>query len=193
MVKTCPKILHHADTKEEFYVFVDSSQYYYAGVLLQRRHGKFVIIDMFSKIWKQCDVKKHITTKELLAMVECMRTWHHYLIAGKFIIHSDSRNIKHLFAITGGTGKPKRSCNDMHYKWVTLLAGYSFQVKFIQGIKNYLADYYSRWINTDQIQNWEEGDRNISKYNDEKKRTLWAYANQNVLITPMRRNASDRS
>ena len=158
MIKDGMQVLHHADPKEPFYLFVDSSQKYYGAVLLQKRSGHYVICDMYSKIWKAADYHKHITSKELLAMVDAFKTLQHWLLAGRFIVHSDSRNIKHLFKVTGYAEKEKKSVNQMHYKWVSLLSAYSFEVRFISGVKNLLADYYSRWIDKDQLKNWEEGD-----------------------------------
>ena len=69
------ELLHHPDFNDEFYVFCDASKYHYGAVLLQKRAGKYVIIDMFSKSWTGSTLNKHITTKELLALVEAVKTW----------------------------------------------------------------------------------------------------------------------
>ena len=168
MIKNHTQLLHHPNFTQPFYVFTDSSQRYFSGVLFQKRDNKYVIIDMYSRTWTESQEKKHITTKELMAVIECCRVWRHYLIAQPFIIHSDSRNIMHLFSITNS----HRSKNNMHYKWVAELSQYSFEVRHIKGIHNIVADHLSRHIKPEVMRNlsdFNEGSTPFSKYNEHKR------------------------
>ena len=70
-----------------------------------------MIIDMFSESWNVNTVKKHVTTKELLAIVESVKEWRIYLYTNKFYIHSDSKNLEHLFKRT----EAGRSNDRQHY------------------------------------------------------------------------------
>ena len=160
------ELLHHPDFNEPFYIFCDSSQYYYSGILLQKRHDKYVTIDMFSKSWNKINRKKHITTKELLALVDCFKLWQQYLYTNQTYIHSDSRNLAFLFKKI----EAKRSNNQMHYKWVTLLSEFNFEVRFIPGIYNKVADYLSRYIDPEQLRNnFQPGSVSMIEYNKHKR------------------------
>ena len=77
---------------------------------------------MYSRMFNDAQVRKHITTKELIALVQSIGKWHRYLYGRKFIIHTDARNLVYLFKRT----KNRSSNNQMHYKWVTLLNEYNF-------------------------------------------------------------------
>lgn len=57
----------------------------------------------------------------------------------------------------------------MHYKWVTLLAQYTIEVRFIPGIENKVSDYLSRYINPEQLKNAPTGSINMSEYNKHKR------------------------
>ena len=160
------ELLHHPDLNDEFYIFCDASKYHYGSILLQKREGKYVIIDMFSRSWTGSTLKKHITTKELLAVVESVKTWKKYLYTNTFYIHSDSRNLAHLFKRT----EAGRTNNKAHYDWVMLLSQYSFEVRFIKGIHNVIADYLSRYIkHPEKLKIWKEGSRPLAEYNEHKR------------------------
>ena len=160
------EILHHPDLNNEFYIFCDASKYHYGAILLQKREGKYVIIDMFSRSWTGSTLKKHITTKELLAVVEAVKIWKKYLYTNTFYIHSDSKNLAHLFKRT----EANRTNNKMHYDWVMLLSQYSFEVRFIKGIHNKIADYLSRYIkHPEKLKIWKEGSKPLAEYNEHKR------------------------
>ena len=172
------EMLHHPDFEEPFYLFCDASKYYYGAVLFQKRHGKYVIIDMFSKSWTGSTLNKHITTKELLALVDAVKTWKKYLYTNTFYIHSDSKNLEHLFKRT----EANRSNNKMHYDWVMLLSQYSFEVRFIKGIHNVIADYLSRYIKHPQkLKTFNEGTKPLITYNAHKRMKFhWDRKNNSV-------------
>ena len=160
------EMLHHPDFDEPFYIFCDASKYYYGAVLFQKRHGKYVVIDMFSRSWTGSNANKHITTKELLALVDAVKIWRQYLYTRKFYIHSDSKNLEYLFRRT----ESRRTDNKMHYSWVQLLSQFSFEVRFIKGIHNKVADYLSRYIkHPEKLKSFKEGDRPLAEYNKHKR------------------------
>ena len=176
------EILHHPNWKEPFYVFVDASKYYYGGVLLQKRYGKYVVIDMFSRSWRESQIGRHITTKELLALVECVREWRPYLYTNEFTIHSDSRNLLYLFDKING----KRSNNKYHERWVLLLSQYDFKVQHIAGIHNCVADYLSRYIKgTVNVPQYRRGDKPMSEYNKHKRFKFNDWKKQKVYINQL--------
>ena len=159
------EILHHPDFNEPFYLFVDASDRLYSGVLLQKRNGKYVTIDMYSRMFNDNQMKWHITSKELHALTQSVQKWHNYLWTNKFTIHTDANNLKHLFRRTN----TKSSNNQMHYQWVVLLNEYDFDVMHIRGIDNKIADYLSRYVNKEQLENFKEGDKSLAEYKENKR------------------------
>ena len=140
MIKNC-EILAHPNFKKDFYLYTDASDQYYSGVLLQKHDdGKFVIIDMFSKMFTPSVSKKHITSKEILAIIESIKKWNHLLYGRKFHISTDAKNIVYLF----NQVNKRKTNNAQHYRWVLLLSEYDFDVKHIPGIENKLADFYHK-------------------------------------------------
>ena len=81
------------------------------------------------------------------------------------MIHTDARNLSHLFRRTNA----KKSNNTMHYQWVVLLNEFDFDVMHIRGIDNKIADYLSRYVNPEQLENFQEGDKSLSEYKANKK------------------------
>ena len=164
VIQRC-EVLAHPDWKDPFYIFVDSSDRFYGAILLQKRFGKYVIIDMFSRVWNHNDRVKHITHKELYALVLSIKEWNQYLIHSQFTVHSDARNLSYLFKQTN-IGKTK---NKQHYRWALLLQQYRFTVQHISGIHNKLADYLSRYVDHEQIKEYKEGSISFAKYNEHKR------------------------
>ena len=52
---------------------------------------------MFSRSWTESNENEHITTKELLTLVEAVKIWRHYLYARQFYFHSDSKILEYLW------------------------------------------------------------------------------------------------
>ena len=159
------EILHHPNFNEPFYIFCDASDKYYSGILLQKRNGKYVTIDMYSRMFNASQEKLHITSKELIALTQSVTKWNHYLYGRKFTIHTDALNIVHLFKRT----KAKSTNNQMHYGWVVMLNEYDFDVVHIKGIDNKIADYLSRYVDKHQLENWKEGDLSLKDIKNKKQ------------------------
>ena len=59
-----------------------------------------------------------------------------YLVGGKFIIKTDHNNIKYFMS--------QCDLNDRQQKWITKLQAYDFDIEFVKGKKNVVADALSR-------------------------------------------------
>ena len=161
IIQKC-ELLHHPDFGKEFYLYTDASDKFYSGVLLQEAEdGKFVIIDMYSKMFSDTASKRHITSKEIMAIIESIKRWDTYLDGRKFTIHTDANNIVHLFKRVN----KKSTNNAMHYRWALLLSPYQYDVKHVKGIDNKVADFLSR-IDAESVINNENtaGKQNIEYF-----------------------------
>ena len=59
-----------------------------------------------------------------------------YLVGGKFVIKTDHNSIKYFMS--------QRDLNDRQPKWITKLQAYDFDIEFVKGKKNVVADALSR-------------------------------------------------
>ncbi len=160
------ELLHHPDFSKPFVLYTDASNDYYSGVLLQKHdNGKYVTIDMFSSKFQPNQINLHITSKELIAITRSVTKWEQYLYGHKFLIHSDSKNLEYLFKRT----EHRKSNNKLHLKWVMILQELTFDVVHIPGVDNKIADYLSRWINDDQLIDWNEGKISLNEIQNRKR------------------------
>ena len=147
-------MLHHPDFNKEFFIWVDSSDYAYGAALMQS-DGKdgFVPIEFMSRAWTDGEERLHITSKELIALINSLTKWNKYLF-NPFTVHTDAKNIVHLWNATN----KKSTSNNKHWRWMNLLKTYPMTVRFVKGIENTMADYLSRDIDYDAL---KEGTKEI--------------------------------
>nr|GFA13793.1 Ty3/gypsy retrotransposon protein [Tanacetum cinerariifolium] len=74
--------------------------------------------------------------RELFAITEAVKRWHHYLLGRKFCIFTDQRSLKHL--LTQVVQSPEQ------YKWASKLLGHDFEVHYKPEKENRVADALSR-------------------------------------------------
>ena len=77
-----------------------------------------------------------IYAKEMLAIVEAIRTWRPYLLGRKFFIRTDHRSLKYFLDQRVATPEQK--------KWVAKLLGYDYEILYRPGRENSAADALSR-------------------------------------------------
>ena len=166
--------LHHPDFTELFYLFTYASNKLHSGTLLQKRNGKYVTIDMFSRMFNGNQLKWRVTAKELHALVQSISIRHDHLWTNKFKTHTDANNLKYLFRRTNN-----KSTNDqMNHQCVMLLNQYDFDVMHTCSINDKIADYPSHYFNKEQLENFTKGTRFLleckanerNKFKNEKKR-----------------------
>ena len=76
--------------------------------------------------------------KEMLAIVQAIRTWRPYLLGRKFYIQTDQRSLKYLME--------QRIVTPKQQKWVSKLLGYDYEITYKPGRENSIADALSRVI-----------------------------------------------
>ena len=79
-------------------------------------------------------------------MIKCIEKWDY--LFNKFQIYTDANNIEMLFK---HYNKPKPSAR--HYRWCLNLSQYKMDVNHIAGKANSIADYLSRYIDHNKINN----------------------------------------
>jgi hypothetical protein len=150
------EVIQHPDFGKPFIVHVDASNNSYGGILMQtvedfdsklldQSTTQFYIVDMFSRFWSSGEESLHITSKELLALINAINKWSNYISRNKFYISTDLNNIPHLLKLN----EDKIKLNAQHHRWAMYLLGLNFEVRHIQGVENKVADFLSRLTKTD--------------------------------------------
>ena len=94
--------------------------------------------------------------KEMLAIVEAIRTWRPYILGKKFIIQTDQQSLKYFVE--------QRVATPEQQKWVAKLMGYDYEIVYKPGRDNSAADSLSRkpgsptlhHMFTPQVHLWDE-------------------------------------
>ena len=73
---------------------------------------------------------------ELAAVVHALVRWRNFLLGHKFELHSDHRSLQYIFT--------QPNLNARQRRWMEFLCEYDFEMKYIQGKENVVADALSR-------------------------------------------------
>lgn len=92
---------------------------------------------------------------ELMAILQAVQKWKHYLMGSHFVIVTDQKN---LIFLTG-----QWLLIEERFKWASKLIGYDFKIRFRPGKENQVVDALSRkdyfmavcMFQTDESKTWE--------------------------------------
>jgi hypothetical protein len=125
-------ILAMPNFNESFTIETDASGEGIGAVLTQQ--GK--PIAFLSRALEVAKLSWSIYAKEMLAILQAIRTWRPYLLGKKFFIQMDQRSLKYLLEQRIGTPEQQR--------WVAKLLGYDYEIIYHPGRDNSAADALSR-------------------------------------------------
>ena len=77
---------------------------------------------------------------ELVAIVNALKMWRHYLLGRRFVLMTDHCGLEHLF------DQPKHNVGQS--RWMALLSEFNFEIKHIKGKENKVVDALSRSMKT---------------------------------------------
>jgi hypothetical protein len=128
---TSAPILNIADRDEDFVVCIDACKEGIGGVLSKKDN----VVCYESKKLKEHERNYATHDLELVAIVDALRMWRHYLMGNKFELRTDHCGLKHLF------GQP--TLNSKKTTWLELLSEHDFEIKHIKGKENEVDDALS--------------------------------------------------
>ena len=142
-------VLRIYNPKAECFLFTDASGKGVAGVLkqFQSDDNEYHTIGYFSKKLLHYQKNYSATELELLAIVESINYWHHYLSGMKFTVVTDHQALKYLRTL--------KKTNSRLLKWSLKLDMYWFDVIYRKGSENTEADCLSRSFPEDEVRNFE--------------------------------------
>jgi len=129
-------ILSFPREEGEFVLDTDASRIGIGAVLSQKQDGKEKVIGYFSRVLSKAERNYCVTRRELLAVVDSLKFFRHYLLGRKFLIRTDHVSLKWLMSFKDLEGQLAR--------WLERLQQYEFEIVHRKGQVHRNADGLSR-------------------------------------------------
>jgi hypothetical protein len=101
-------------------------------VLMQNRHP----IVYESRKLRGPELLYTIYDKEMLAIMHALAKFRQYLVGAKFVVRTDHNSLKYFL--------DQKDLNERQQKWVSKIHAYDFDIEFVKGKNNVVADALSR-------------------------------------------------
>ena len=129
-------ILSFPREKGEFLLDTDASNIGIGAVLSQKQEGEERVIAYFSRVLNKAERNYCVTRRELLAIVDSIKFFRHYLLGQKFLIRTDHVSLRWLLSFRDLEGQLAR--------WMERLQQYEFEIIYRKGTSHNNADGLSR-------------------------------------------------
>eukprot|EP01135_Chromosphaera_perkinsii_P008845 Nk52_evm40s1485 gene=Nk52_evmTU40s1485 len=127
------------DFTKKFYVYADASNYALGASLMQKNEfGELEPINFMSHKFTSAELNYSITEKELMSVVFALLKWRYYLHLVNFKIITDHKALLYFSKLQKLSGRLAR--------WNLILSQYDYEIEYIKGERNHVADYLSREV-----------------------------------------------
>ncbi len=133
-----PPILQYPDFNKPFTVTTDASMTALSAILSQNIDGSDLPIAFASRKLHGAEVRYGSSLLEVSAVIFALETFHCYIFHSQFTLYSDNKALQWLMDV--------KSPNSRLMKWKLKLQAYDFEIKYIKGKSNTVADCLSRYI-----------------------------------------------
>jgi hypothetical protein len=130
---TSHPVLKYPDFKKKFILTTDASYYAIGAVLSQEEHP----VAFASRTLNEHEINYSTIEKELLAIIWATKYFRPYLFGNKFTVRTDHQPLKWLNSL--------KEPNDKMQRWRISLNEYDFDIEYIKGKENKVADFLSRF------------------------------------------------
>jgi hypothetical protein len=117
---------------QPFILECDASGEGIGAVLMQNMHP----IAFESRKLRGLELLYTIYDKEMLAIMHALAKFRQYLVGAKFVVITDHNSLKYFLE--------KKDLNERQQKWVSKIQAYDFDIEFVKGKNNVVADALSR-------------------------------------------------
>lgn len=134
---TSAPILAHPDFTKDFILDTDASNEAIGAVLSQLNdQGTEVVVGYASRALQKCERRYCVTRKELLAVVNFVKHYKHYLYGRRFVVRTDHGSLRWLMQFKNPEGQLAR--------WLEVLSEFDMQIVHRPGKQHLNADAMSR-------------------------------------------------
>jgi hypothetical protein len=127
------------DLNAPFLIMVDASKHAAAHCLLQKKDGVLKPVAFGGRTFKKYEQNLSACDSELIALVHAIQTYHHFLSNGRpFTILTDHCSLTYLRNL-------KFSTSPKLVRYALILQNFQFDVVYIRGKNNVIADFLSRY------------------------------------------------
>lgn len=151
---TSHPILKYPNFEKSFVLTTDASNYAIGAFLSQEGHP----VSFASRTLNQHEQNYSATDKEFLAIIWAVNYFRPYLYGKKFKILTDHLPIKYLQAKYNG-----KDISPRHQRWLLKLGEYHFDIEYLKGKENKVADFLSRIEHKDETDEKGEYKNEIDK------------------------------
>ncbi len=124
------------DPQRDFIVHTDASGYATGAVLMQQFDGGLRPIAFLSKKMSKAERNYPVHEQELLAILNALKAWRHYLGGRRFTVLTDHQSLQYVG--TSAMATPRQ------VRWAAWLSEFDFCIKYSPGKDNVAADALSR-------------------------------------------------
>ncbi|KAG0432449.1 Retrovirus-related Pol polyprotein from transposon 17.6 [Dictyocoela muelleri] len=119
-----------------FIIYTDASNLALGAVLTQKYNDYNCPIFFYSRKFSNAEINYTTTEKECLAIISAIKHWKHYL-SNKFIIMTDHQALLWL--------SKNMDISQRLIRWIFFLQEFIYEINYIRGKQNILADSASRY------------------------------------------------
>ena len=134
-IRACPT-LYFVDPTAPIYLHTDASDYGIGAYLFQVIDGVDRPIALMSKSLSGAELRWSTIEKECYAIVYALKKFEYLLQDVHFTLRTDHQNL--IYVNTAPTSKVTR--------WKLLIQGFDFDIEYLKGEENYVADSFSRLV-----------------------------------------------
>jgi hypothetical protein len=133
-------VRHVPDFDRDFHLYTDASQYGRGGFLGQPRdNGGYDVLFCFARAFSDIQSRYSVIEKECLAILTGLDRAAPYVADRHFTVYTDHRPLIWLVGKNNDA-----SANGRLQRWIQRMARFDFEVVYIPGPKNVVADAFSR-------------------------------------------------
>lgn len=130
-MSSCP-VLALPDFNQPFVLECDASGERIGAILMQNKHP----IAYESRKLSNLERLYSIYDKEMLAIIHALAKFRQYLVGSKFVDRTDHNSLKYFLR--------QKDLNDRQHKWISKIQAYDFEIEYVKGKHNVVADALSR-------------------------------------------------
>src|SRR6185437_14648171 len=121
-----------------FVVHTDASGFAVGAVLQQDQGNGLQPIAFLSKKMADAETRYPVHEQELLAIIQALTAWRHYLHGSKFVVRTDHKSLQFFQTQPMLSGRQAR--------WKDIIANFDFDIEYVDGKANVVADGLSRRV-----------------------------------------------